>query len=314
MPANSASAASAADASAAATDSLIDKQFKDAKPARRSLRRQTTEQQVTKALTDNFKNFSSMEVDGVKHDSLTLRERLVQDKHDQRAGKHVTMGASYYRQLRDLYADNESPAKKLCVSNPNDEVGGRLTKALTAWKAGNSNKGPITEWLASEPTANQKELIGLLRMALQIRPSASMAQCNLVLDLMRFLVRTSLSLRFPAEIEMLRTTWDDALCVAWANMKKERVSPKTFVSIYGPILPLACNGKDVDTILDATGSWLSVKNELLSVTNSSKLGMRLFGFALEHLITAELSQADPCARVHQTPSHPPKPPHFGLRR
>lgn len=294
---------------AAATVSLVDKQFGDSKPARRSLRRQTTQQQVQKAISDNFKTFFSMEVDGIRHDQMTLRERLVQDKHDQRSGKSITTGAGYYRQLRDLYADTESLAKKLKVSNPDEEVGVRLTRSLTAWKAGNSNKGPITERLASEPTANQKELVGVLRMALQIRPTASMAQCNLVLDVMRFVVRTNLASVFAQEVEMLRTVWDDALCAAWGNMKKERFSPKTFVSVYGHILSLACDHNQVDAILAASGSWVSVKSELLAVTSNSKIGMKLCGFALQHLLTVELSQARRCTPPLPSPrpeaSNPP---------
>ena len=94
---------------------LEEAELADARPAgKKQLRRQNTEQQVTKAIKDNCRVLTATETDGTIVDGLTLRERLIHDKRAVRLGtSSETFGRKYYEDLRATYSGSDSIEKQL---------------------------------------------------------------------------------------------------------------------------------------------------------------------------------------------------------
>ena len=96
--------------------SLLEAAFDGESASKRPHRGQplTVAQQVTKALQDNFKNFSEQEIDGTIVNGSSLRARLTKDKARNVASPgSVTMGRLYYNALKLEFASAESPTKRL---------------------------------------------------------------------------------------------------------------------------------------------------------------------------------------------------------
>eukprot|EP00974_Lingulodinium_polyedra_P087166 8450871-Lingulodinium_polyedra.AAC.3 len=256
---------------------------------RRVLRKRSTEEIVQKALLDNFKGWSHHDIDVHQVDGKSLRCRLADDKRAQLSGAPVVMGASYYKNLKELYSNAGSPEKRLQVKDNSLEVNPRLQKALVAYRSANSNKALLTEYLATAKGINQKELVGLFRCACALKPSVSTRSLHLALDLMRFAQRLKLSTLFAEEVNIMRHLFDDTLLAAFALLKKEQVSVATFWNLYSDICPLVLNVDDVQRLVSCKTKWTDVKEELLRVTGATKVGMRMFGFAAQLVLAQTVS-------------------------
>jgi hypothetical protein len=99
------------------------------------LRKQNTEQQVSKAIKDNCGDMSATEVDGTKVQGLTLRETLLKDKRAVRHGdSKETFGKKYYEKLRDTFSAAESPSKLLMCGEDTLPVNPDLFTAMVSLK------------------------------------------------------------------------------------------------------------------------------------------------------------------------------------
>ena len=126
------------------------------------------------------------------------------------------MGACYYKGFRVLYVTVEDPSKQLVVKKSAQEVNEGLVKAMLASTASNPNRGPLVEWLNTTTSVNQKEYVGLLRLALDIRPSVSTSSCTLLVEFSKFVVRLNLDVDFAEETAIVRHHFDSALTQALA--------------------------------------------------------------------------------------------------
>eukprot|EP00969_Alexandrium_andersonii_P169623 7498295-Alexandrium_andersonii.AAC.1 len=70
-------------------------------------------------------------------------------------------------------------------------------------------------------------------------------------------------------------------------MKKSHVPLKQFFEAYSNILVLIFDMADVTAIMNEQGSWNNVRSQLQCVAASSKTGHRIFGFALDKLVSEE---------------------------
>ena len=96
---------------------------------KRKLDKQDTEKQVEKLIRDNFKSWSSAKLDGTVLGGLTLRQRLADDKRKNRRGEQ-SMGATFYKELKLLYAGADAPALQLHVKDSKQCVRLGLVAAL----------------------------------------------------------------------------------------------------------------------------------------------------------------------------------------
>eukprot|EP00974_Lingulodinium_polyedra_P089012 8629052-Lingulodinium_polyedra.AAC.1 len=110
----------------------MDKQGKGKTAKKRQLSRKSTEDQVSKAIADNFKGWSATQTDGITRNNLTLRQRLAQDKHEAHTNAgSKSFGARYYKKIKQEYESEESPGARLKVKDASMEVDEKLIKALS---------------------------------------------------------------------------------------------------------------------------------------------------------------------------------------
>lgn len=204
--------------------SLLEAAFKDEKvKAARVYRQQSVERAVQKCIVDNFKGFSDAEIDGIQHDGLTLRQRLLRDKTEKDAsGKQLaTTGARYYKEMRNLYSSSANPIKQLIVtddSTPRSEV----FNAMLAAKRPPINRAPLINYLTTAEAPNMSEVIGIFRWALELNPLGSACQLRGVMEVMRWVTRCQLEEKYATQLAHLKTKFNEALvqvqrytCLLW---------------------------------------------------------------------------------------------------
>ena len=259
------------------------------KGSTRKLKRQSTEKVVDKSLKDNFRGWSSIDIDGTVVEGLTLRETILRDKRKSRMSNDFPMGAHYYGELRKKFGCSSQVANQLQVEDEHQEVSPPLLQAFTDLKASTPKRGALLQWLATADACNQKEYTGLLRATLEQRPMVSTAHMNLVTAIMKYIVRTSLNIKHKAMTFHMQKQFDTALVAKYVGMRKDGVTTKTFVELNTDIMVLVMpNMQDLTAVLSATNSWTPYKKQLGRVVESSMLGKHMFGFAQVHIICEDI--------------------------
>ena len=165
-------------------------------PPKTGLRKINTDDIVTKALHDNLKDMSHMETDCVQVNGVTLRERVHADKHAQRqGGSDIKFGKKYYAALRGEYRQKSGTgtAAELATTNYDEVISEGLFNGAKLWKGKASNRQALTSWLAlSTEVPNQKEFVGVARIFLDLRPSATVDQSRVAVEIMRWIARLGL--------------------------------------------------------------------------------------------------------------------------
>lgn len=188
---------------------------------------------------------------------------------------------------------------KLQVANPNELVGDNLRRALIAMKSTPASRSPFSEFLESSGPRNQRELIGILKAMLELRPSLSKGHCTTCVDVMRWLVRTKMADRFKFEVGLARQSFDAALTQAFVNMKKEALSLTMFWNLYKAVCGLVLPMEAAHTLMAAKQHWMDVAGELDLVTSSSELGKKMFAFAHDLVVAERVRQVMTAfSRVH----------------
>jgi hypothetical protein len=256
----------------------------------RTLKRQSTDKVVDRAIHDNFRGWNQVDVDGTKVEGMTLREKMTSDRRAQRDDPSMSTGGPYYKNLKNLYMSSQDPSKQLQVTDNNEEVDGKLVKALTAAKATNANRGPLVEWLQTSQACNQKEYVGLLRAALELRPAISASQCTLLMEIVKYVARCRMDDKFRKETDLARPHFDLGFSQVFVNMKKERLSTRTFWDLYRESARLVLPVADVEVLLNAKGEWSDVSEHLDRVVAASPLGRKLFGFAYDSILAEKVAK------------------------
>ena len=126
---------------------------------------------------------------------------------------------------------------------------------------------------------NQKEIVGLYRGALNLKPSMSQKHCHVLIELMRMLLRLKLDTTYQAETNLMLPLFDEALCACWDHLKRGRVGPEEFWRLYGDVGSLVMMSDDVLAVFACGTKYKTVSDEIIRCTNGCKLGTRMFGQA-----------------------------------
>ena len=138
------------------------------------------------------------------------------------------MGAKYYARLKEAFELEASPQKQLKVNDETESIKPMLLKAIVSSKAKQPNRQPMMGYLHMAEKPNQKELVGILRWGLELKPSTSSEQLRCCLDLMRWCARLELYKDFPDEIKLMKAQFDKTLVEAPApilNLKQWGADP-----------------------------------------------------------------------------------------
>ena len=97
------------------------------------------------------------------------------------------------------------------------------------------SKHLLIAWLQTARSVNQKELVAIVRVGLDCRPSSSGQACTLMVELMRTSVRLGLVKDFPEELQVLTEVFDQALGRTYAQMHAEGLGPQEWWENSGDI-------------------------------------------------------------------------------
>ena len=192
---------------------------------------------------------------------MTLVERLAADKRKQRSNPSFAMGLNYYKDLKREYSSSSDPTVILQVVDQSLEVGKELLTALVALKGLTGKRQPMLDWLASAKACNQKELIGILRMALEQRPTASERNTLLCIAILRYLVKNGLDKKFENELKTMKAWADTVLTSSYTMMKRSGVALKTWWQLHTDVASLVMPTGEVEfaqliTIVGVAVCWL----------------------------------------------------------
>jgi len=196
--------------------SLLEAAFKDEKIKHARVSKELSiTRAVQKCIVDNFKGFTDAEIDGVQHDNMTLRARLLRDKGRKKdtGAAEVVMGARYYKELRLLYSSSCNPIKQLAVtdgSTPAKEVFAAMVAAMKS----PCNRGPMINYLATSGEPNMAEAIGIMKWCLELNPVSSTEQLRGVLEVMKWVSRHKLKDTYTEQLKHLDDKFNEALVQA----------------------------------------------------------------------------------------------------
>lgn len=177
--------------------------------------------------------------------SATTKDRL-----SVREGSAKTpLGALYYRGLRELYACASTPGMQLQVVDSKELVDPQLFAALTALRAGNSQKAPLRAWMSTASSVNQRELVGLLRQLLNLKPSSSQKQQDICVDAFRFMARAGAFEKHANEMKVCTPWLEATLGALLASTKRAGMAPSTFWKLNRDMVEKLLPAAAVDKIL-----------------------------------------------------------------
>lgn len=232
-----------------------------------------------------------MELHGTTVDGMTLAQRVKEGKRKTRESGS-RLGSGYWSELRAMYSSGSWWAERLKVQNASELVQADLVEALR--HAGHPNvtkrtKAPLLHFLQSVGSINQRELCGLMRHIMQVRPSSSVSASSLVVEVMKMIVRLDLHTTWRDTVVVGAHLFDDCLSSVYATMKKEGVPASAFWEVHGGIASLILAPSDVMDILAEKSNFMRVSEQIKRVVASSTLGSKMFSVAASDVYQEEFS-------------------------
>lgn len=246
-------------------------------PSKRGAPKRSLEAQVDKLLKDNFRSWGPQQTDCLLRNGMTLRQVLLRDKEKFNKGE-VKMGKNYYIEMRRLYEDHQSPAKRLRVANPLDSESDKLRSALYELTSHRCNMKPFLAFLEEDIVDNQRTVVAVLKASLDVKVETSPKHCNIVLEVMRWVKRNGVHKTYASEVEVAKDHFDSALTKNFSFMKKNSVSLDEWWSTHGGIAELVVVRSDWEICMQCKSKWVDVTDTLNAVV-TTKIGHAVFGLA-----------------------------------
>lgn len=81
---------------------------------------------------------------------------------------------------------------------------------------------------------------------------------------------------------------DEVLCYFHQRSKQAKVSFRDFVRTKSEMLSLVIPGRPMMNLIDHEDDWCALTADLLEVIQSSQIGFRIFGFAVQNVLNGEI--------------------------
>jgi hypothetical protein len=202
-------------AEAAAGSTLLQDMAEPSKKRRRQNGRRGEDEQIERSIQQHFAHLPVLVVETSRVEGLLLRDRIARDR---RAMKeecgNSRLGASYWRNLVQLYSAGVEGVQTLKAEDPSQAVQDALIQGLEAACRPNPatrTMEPLVVFLQHTQPLNQKELIGLFK-ALDSGGSMGKVNSDLVMvEVMKYLVRAKQVDKFAKEVATMKASFDEAL-------------------------------------------------------------------------------------------------------
>lgn len=260
---------------------------------KRRLGRRGTDEAVTRALEEHFKEASSVETDLIIKDGKSLRQRIADDRRAAKAAG-TKLGSTYWLRLRrqyDLQAVSGAITEVLVVKNKEEPVSQELADALAHARTANVTKKAVSRlcsFLQSCGNLNQREVVGLLRAVREMRPQQANG-LEVIRQTLAMLVRTEGHVEFATEVSCLADLWDEALSGLFVSGKKLGLALHRWWEANKHLAGIILSVPQVERVLEAKGDWADVAEDLTQITCGSRLGAKMFAFAHTH-VSSQLLQ------------------------
>ena len=236
----------------------------------------------------NFKGFAAELLYEKKITGFTCHERLIKDR-----GEGVPMGKKYYEHLRDLYQSEESPTKKIKISNEKESLMPLVEKALLAMLGKDKDYSVMLDFFEHGPKViNQKTMAVLMRQMTKVPPLHPQKNTDLHIAGMAYIARHALRTLYADEFTALRGIFDTVLGKTFSSYKASDLSAKLWWQGHSHIGSLLIPKQAMDELcaVKVKGTWASVEAQLRTVVRSCETGERVFGFALKKLQMARTTE------------------------
>jgi hypothetical protein len=250
----------------------------EGKASRRRLQRRNMDDKVERALGLHFNHLPRVVREEMRVEGLTLRARIAQDMHE--AERHGgRLGARYWQEMQQLYASSVDPTMVLQVANKDEPVAQALIAALEHFDAPNPcqrTSEPLLAWLQTNPTVNQRELIGLLKACSKDSIKGKASSDNVLLSLLKFIAGKGLQEQFPEEVKSILPLVDPIMVRHFSTFKRSGVQVSTYLQCHLDVVCLLLDRSDLEAVLGNKAGWNAVQPQLCRLSQSTQLGRALF--------------------------------------
>eukprot|EP00971_Amphidinium_carterae_P327503 6458906-Amphidinium_carterae.3 len=246
-------------------------------------KKESIERKVQKSLRDALSDLTHEEIHCIVVDGMTLIQRLRQDKTVAESGEcmDIRFGSCYYNRLRALYQSGQRPEACLVL-----EKGAAITAALRTAIGRASMHPPVRAPLLAHARAMKSltklDATAFLMYMCKVKTGASTQNLQLVMELLKHLMRCNLMGVLPDECGLMRPKFDEWLSQAsYASTFATKEGPFTWLESHSTVWPLVLPSTSVMSILNCedTDKLASVESDIKCVVVSSQIGAMLFGWA-----------------------------------
>ena len=145
------------------------------------------------------------------------------------------------------------------------------------------SKEALISWCETTTTCNQREGVGIARIILSSSQVSGSPGHRLVIAWMKMIRRLQCQGLLQEVIDTLFGEHDQALEIAWLDMRKDRGTIARFVEEYNAITDFVLQHPTLTNIMNEAISWTNVSSELEEVVGTTLLGKRLFNHAMQEV-------------------------------
>ena len=158
----------------------------------------TLDQQVSRAIYDNFRDWPTERIYVQKVNGKTLEE-TIREKKRETMDTGMTVGASFYTQLKKDFRALGDPMALLVPRDQTQQVRPELMKAMIACKRQHPDRVALQSFFVSSATPpNQMEAVGVFRYFPELKPTCQ-RQTSLGTDFLRWVARLAVDRLFPED-------------------------------------------------------------------------------------------------------------------
>lgn len=135
--------------------------------------------------------------------------------------------------MRDTYRRADSASKLLKVADYKEVAGEELRRALTMADKTPANRSAFLRWMATiDRPPLQRELVGLFRWVLKLRPTASSEQLRCGMECLSFCARFEVPKMYSAGWSLLVPVFNEVMVAQLANFKKFQDDGLAFLDFH----------------------------------------------------------------------------------
>ena len=176
----------------------------------------------------------------------------------------------------------------------------KAIKAASMPSATLRSRQELLDWLRdeSQEIPSPRELTGVLRSCMSVRPDCNPAACSLILDRSAWCARHKLNAKFPAQVGAIKGQAGLALTSMDGSMRVEQgVGIDRMLRLYRDQLGLVVSLDDVDKVKAAKGETSGCVDELRRLAGAGRIGELIWGRAYKQL-NVQIFQKNVLGIVH----------------